>query len=59
MWEVTARIRQRGAIGIFYNKAFTVTAPRTALREQIVNAFIEQYGNEWELNHIVSYFLKD
>jgi hypothetical protein len=59
MWEVTARIRQRGAIGIFYNQTFTVSAPPDAVREQIVNAFIAQYGNEWELNHIVSYFLKD
>ena len=48
-------VRQRGAIGVFYNQTFSVTtAANVNSREQVRNAWYNQHGDKWEPHHYVS-----
>lgn len=48
--------RKVGAIGIFYPVSFVLRRlPVLIKREEIVDAWLEQYGSEWELHYVKSF----
>jgi hypothetical protein len=51
-YTVTVHCRQRGAIGIFENRRFTLTAPDNATRADILDAWERDFSDSWELHHI-------
>jgi hypothetical protein len=51
MWSVTAFVRQRGAIGVFYRRHFVVNAPLGASIDCVKDAWFAEYGEWYELEH--------
>ena len=50
---VQAIVRKRGAIGVFHSKDFTIESSATSPeRGAVVEDFIRQHGDMWELSHI-------
>jgi len=50
-YTIVARVRSRGAIGIFYPLRFEVDAVDAVDARR---AWFELYGSTWELEHFVS-----
>jgi len=52
---VTAQVRQRGSIGIFEQQKFKIPVLLKHIedRSKIVDAFLANYGGQWELNYII------
>ena len=45
---VTARVRNRGAIGVFWRNEFPVQCPEDCSRDDIINQWFKQWGDEYE-----------
>ena len=52
--RVTAFVRCRGAIGIFYEKEFDIVVYNYNNIEQVYDAWFEQAGQEYELHHFIA-----
>ena len=55
-YQVTANVRTRGAIGMFYWHKFDIQADTPA---KAVDAWWSQFSEFWELDHIVSVLESD
>ncbi len=53
-YTVVVHCRQRGAIGIFYDRTFTLTDLEGLGRDQLRDRWFDRFGAEWELHHVVA-----
>ncbi len=59
-YDVEVKVRQRNAIGIFWNKWFAIKSDKPiTTNEELKDLWIKQYGNEWELSHFMNIDLGD
>lgn len=53
-YHLIMRVRQRGAIGIFYPQHFYITMAATD-RDGLIAEWQRLYGETWEPSHLVSW----
>lgn len=52
-WQVRARVRKTGAIGIFYNVDFILSGTAKDTEETIKNLWFDLHSKDWHLTHFV------
>jgi hypothetical protein len=53
-YTVEVSCRKRGAIGAWSRRRFVVSAPEGTNLVKVADYWLGQFGDIWELNHIVS-----